>query len=222
VEAVSERQQSGADIAELADISLQDESVLAQIAATRAIVRFARGESKGPYFKGNGLIVVGNQEGILGFDYSSSSPDPVAERYGKYQWAGALKLGRAALLQRSGLVEDCFVEANKWLDAQVGKDSEEPPHHLGYSWRKQGNLQVAVGATGMLASDMHAREREMSEAQILRMDEARKWVTWQGDRFAGYDDMFAARSVAQQVIGGEVWPAMQTIGKLHRAGVNLH
>ncbi len=232
---VRELMDSGADPADIASVSRQDPEALDRIQRTRAVeVYYRPGDAGGPRFRGSGVIIAADQDGIAAYDYQIGNGDPVAAKYGSneqgqptpYQWVALLKVGRAALLHTSGRTEGNFAESYRWLDRQLIeqdlKGVDAPPHHLGYSWRQQHGLRVAVGASGLLVAEAIAAVRDLREIQTIAVDEAADWVGWPLDRFAGYDDAYGARSVAQQMVGGGSHPEIASVNELWRQDINLH
>ncbi|HSW65798.1 MAG TPA: hypothetical protein VLI54_01505 [Bacillota bacterium] len=225
---------SGADPTGIMAVSRQDPEVLAYIGKTRGVLTYQSGKSGASRFRGTGVIIAGDQRGIAAYDYQAGDGDPVAEKYGMnangeptpYQWVALLKVGRAALLHAGRRVEHDFVGSYRWLDEQLVEQGLEaadaPPHHLGYSWRKRDGLRIAVGASGLLVAETIAQARDQNQTAIISTDEAAGWVEWPLDRFAGYDDMYGARSVAQQMVGGGAHPSVDALGVLWKEEVNLH
>jgi hypothetical protein len=162
-------------------------------------------KEEGAYFRGPGMMVVGNDRGqLLAASYADTPDgDPLAEKYPGYQRVALRKVGLAAAIVRSELLHDVIWTADVYdrVEERLAEEgissSGGPGHHLGYAAREmEDGTFITVGATGMLPSqetDWRVRSRTASR---LEADRTAGLFEWETDAFAGFHDMVAAEHVA--------------------------
>ena len=202
-------------------------------------------------FRGSGAIVTMDSSGtIMAARYSTDRDgnDAVAQHYGEtYVGMSVRKVFMGAWLARRGAY-DRPAYVNGWQYALMDTTMHHTlapdtpreswtPHHLGYGNARRGtnrrvDLFTAVGVSGALPHpDFHAKLAEQPRMQaIIRTDEARGWVDWPHDQFAGYYDLNAARLTLRALHGApQSGPQLLSSGRLqqeiidrHGLGHNLH
>lgn len=211
---------------QLEGISFQYQDVLRAIKEARAWPLDRNGHAVGPYFRGSGIIAVGDTDGLKGVNYQRNSwwpeepNDPVADRYSLYQGAVYRGLGNAALALRfSKSVSSpvhAYQEVNKVLQGQDLLADPQTPHHLGYAYNRSGSVAAAAGMlpsplTRSLQDELFSGNIPNSSPQAIQSGQ----LEWWGDEFIGYYDLVAATLA----LGNDPLVCDQF---LTAPGVNLH
>ncbi len=193
---------------EMTQVSSQSRRMLGAIADVRRVTTYHGGGNAVPYFRGSGIVVAGDSEGLVAVDYQSSGitegfddtrvGDPVADRYPSYQHVALEKVAKGALiyhimLRSNGITMSGLYGAVNEILVANGLQDAEVPHHLGYA--QYGSTGLVAGASGMLPSKDQDEQMRRYHAGVVDQDTARGWVEWPGDYFAGFHDKVAADSV---------------------------
>lgn len=220
------------------DLSRQDAGALRAIQGVRSVRTYMRGESCGPYFRGSGIVVVGDRDGIVAVDYQAPKGDPVADRYGNYPHVALVKAGIGALSLRLGgePVAKQYDKVEEVLVSTGIKTATDPPHHLGYAYRSPTPFSaqsqpLIAGASGMLPGYFLAFNPRLLTPSQLAHDQEQGWVKPRDpdhplvadiDELAGYHDLVAADSALGTLVAGQTTMATFDARKLRDAGLNLH
>jgi hypothetical protein len=206
--------------------------VLAAIANVRRVERSIRGENGGEYFRGSGIVVVGDDEKLLAADYQGhgnderEAGDPVADKYGGYQHMALWKVVLGAYASRLGRgrlsIAGTYPSVNRMLAVRNLLPDGLTFHHIGYASDGIPTFPLVAGASGMLPSDDVADTIARREYNVLNRDRAAGLVDWPRDEFAGYHDLVAATSVLGTIIGDHTVLRVPPVNPLVANGVNLH
>ncbi|HUB93339.1 MAG TPA: hypothetical protein VMB52_02445 [Verrucomicrobiae bacterium] len=191
-------------VEEIEALSTQDSALQSNISDARE--QMTHVEDVGPvyYFRGSGMIIIGDIEGIRLVDYRATSTlgpdrfgdpghDPVVEVHGAYQWAALIRLGLAAYVRRLAETQSDPEVWYEKIDTELVTSGLQPayvPHQLGYAYNPKTGLMA--GASGMLVSNRMADA--MGEAYAMRtLDDGEKgWLRYGVDTFTGYNSQVAA------------------------------
>lgn len=177
-------------------------AVKPDVLALKAIERVRSGQvyPEGGYFRGSGIIIVGDSDGeILAASYQDYE-DPVAKHYGNYQYVALRKTGLAAMIGKLGIIpgfgNDNYMRIQRILEANELSQTHAP-HHLGYAAVPPVGTSrfLTAGASGMLPTPAIAKQTSQQNLARFNTDRQNGVYKWVGDEAAGLHDTVAAYSV---------------------------